>query len=252
MARDLIHLELMAFPDVEEALRNGYTNVLVPCGAVEQHGPHLPLCMDADHAEHLSVMLARRMGDALIAPTIKVGCSSHHLTFAGTISLRDETFEAICRDYCLSLARHGFKRILFFSGHIGNFPVLGDVLPRLQASVAGRCEVDAFVNSETWLSAWRLAVASAGGDAQKVGGHADIAETSLMMEIRPESVRHERFAPGHLGMPTQEQLALIWRDGISSVTANGILGDPRGATQAIGVSCVGAIADLLMDAFSRR
>jgi creatinine amidohydrolase len=55
-----------------------------------------------------------------------------------------------------------------------------------------------------------------------------------------------------LGMPTQEQLALIWRDGISSVTANGILGDPRGATQAIGVSCVGAIADLLMDAFSRR
>ncbi len=95
MAREIIQLELMAFPDVEEALRKGYTSVLVPCGAVEQHGPHLPLCMDADHAERLSVVLAQRMGDALIAPTIKIGCSSHHLTFAGTISLHDETFEAI-------------------------------------------------------------------------------------------------------------------------------------------------------------
>jgi creatinine amidohydrolase len=252
MVRDLIHLELMTFPDVEEALCNGYTSVLVPCGAVEQHGPHLPLCMDADHAERLSVVLARRMGDALIAPTIKVGCSSHHLTFAGTISLHNDTFEAICRDYCLSLARHDFRRILFFSGHIGNFPVLHDILPRLQASVAGRSEVDAFVNSETWLAAWRAAVASAGGDAAKVGGHADIAETSLMMEIRPESVRYASFEPGHLGMLSQEQLTLIWRNGISSVTANGILGDPRGSTPEIGVSCLGAIADLLMSAFARR
>jgi creatinine amidohydrolase len=208
--------------------------------------------MDADHAERLSVMLAGRMGNALIAPTIKVGCSSHHLTFAGTISLHNETFEAICRDYCLSLARHGFKRIFFFSGHIGNFPVLHDILPRLQASVAGRCEVDAFVNSETWLAAWRSAVAAAGGDADKVGGHADIAETSLMMAIRPESVRHECFAPGHIGTLTQEQLGLIWRDGISTVTANGILGDPSGSTPAIGSSCLGAIADLLMAAFSNR
>lgn len=252
MTRDLVHIELMSFPDVEQAIANGFTSVLVPCGAVEQHGPHLPLCMDADHAERLSVMLARRLGDALIAPTIKVGCSSHHLTFAGTVSLRNETFEAICRDYCLSLARHGFKKIFFFSGHIGNFPVLQDVLPRLRADVEGRCAVDAFVDSERWISTWRSAVASAGGDPEKVSGHADIAETSLMMEIRPESVRHDRFEPGHLGVLTQEDLAQIWRSGISSVTANGILGDPRGSTAKIGVSCLDAIAELLFSAFSRR
>src|ERR1700749_812014 len=103
-----LSLELMPYEDGAAALRAGFDAVLVPCGAVEQHGPHLPLCMDADHAEALSVEVASRRGRTLIAPTIKVGCSSHHMAFSGTFSLRPETFEAICTDYCTSLARHGF------------------------------------------------------------------------------------------------------------------------------------------------
>jgi creatinine amidohydrolase len=246
------HLELMTFPDVEAALADDFKSVIIPCGAVEQHGPHLPLCMDADHAEGLSVLVASRMGRTLIAPTIKVGCSSHHLAFPGTISLRQETFEAICHDYCTSLARHGFEKIFLFSGHIGNFPVLRDMLPRLRESVAGRSEVDAFVDSDSWLSAWRAAVAAGGGDAEKVGGHADIAETSLMLKLRPDSVHHDRFEVGHIGMLTQEQLTLMWQNGIASVSANGILGDPHGSSPLIGEYCLNAIADLLTTAFTKR
>jgi creatinine amidohydrolase len=244
-----VRLELMSFEDVRDALASGFDTVIVPCGAVEQHGPHLPLCMDADHAEALSVLIARRLGRALIAPTIKVGCSSHHLSFPGTISLRPESLEAICTDYCSSLTRHGVSRILFFSGHIGNFPVLRDMLPRLRDSVQGRAQIQAFTDSEVWLNTWREAVSDAGGDPAAVGGHADIAETSLMMKIRPESVKKHRFEPGHIGMLSPEQLELMWKNGISSVTRNGIIGDPRGSSIAIGESCLDRIASLLVDAF---
>ena len=245
-----LRLELMTFEDVSAALKRGFDTVVVPCGAVEQHGPHLPLCMDADHAEALAALVAQLLGRTLVAPTIRVGCSSHHLAFAGTISFRAETFEAICQDYCTSLARHGFSRIILFSGHIGNFPVLREILPRLRNCVAQSIRIDAFVDSEGWLNRWRKAVEISGGDPAAVGGHADIAETSLMMKLRPDSVRVDRFEPGHRGLLSQEQLELMWKNGISSVTKNGIIGDPRGSTVQIGASCLEAIADLLVDSFN--
>jgi creatinine amidohydrolase len=248
-ATDQIRLELMTYKDVAAALLRGFDTVIVPCGAVEQHGPHLPLCMDADHAEALAELIALRLGRTLIAPAIRVGCSSHHLAFPGTISLRPETFEAICSDYCTSLARHGFTRILLFSGHIGNFPILRDMLSRLREGTGKRVRIDAFFDSQLWMNRWREAVSFAGGDPAAVAGHADIAETSLMMTIRPESVRTDLFEPGHIGMLTQDQLNLIWQNGISSVSPNGILGDPRGSTAAIGESCLDQIADLLVEAF---
>jgi creatinine amidohydrolase len=246
---DELRLELMTFEDVSAALKRGFDAVVVPCGAVEQHGPHLPLCMDADHAEALAALVAQRLGRTLVAPTIRVGCSSHHLAFAGTISFRAETFEAICQDYCTSLAHHGFSRIILFSGHIGNFPVLREILPRLRNCVAQSIRIDAFVDSEGWLNRWRKAVEISGGDPAAVGGHADIAETSLMMKLRPDTVRVDRFEPGHLGLLSQEQLELVWKNGISSVTKNGIIGDPRGSTVQIGDSCLEAIADLLVGSF---
>ncbi|VIO71518.1 Putative mycofactocin system creatinine amidohydrolase family protein MftE [Bradyrhizobium ivorense] len=243
--------ELMTFEEVSAALAQGYLTVLIPCGAIEQHGPHLPLCMDADHADALAVKVAQHLGRTLIAPTIRVGCSAHHLALSGTISLRAETFEAICLDYCTSLARHGFRRILLFSGHIGNFPVLRDMLPRLRQRVPPDVEIDAFCDATAWIDGWRRAVRDAGGDPNAVGGHADIAETSLMMRLRPESVRLDRFEVGHLGALSEEQLQLMWKNGIQSVTRNGIIGDPHGSTVEIGERCLAAIAELLAASFGK-
>jgi creatinine amidohydrolase len=250
MTDDALRLELMTAPEVRAAIDRGMRRVIIPCGAIEQHGPHLPLCMDADHAERLGMLVATRLGDALVAPTIKVGCSSHHLEFAGTISIKNETYEALCRDYCVSLARHGFDRICLFSAHIGNFPVLAEMLPRLQAAVRPDCRVAAFVDSPTWIAAWRGSVEQAGGDGEKVGGHADIAETSLMLVLRPESVQTSRMEPGRIGMLTPNELTLMWQHGLRAMSANGILGDPRGSTREIGERCLEAIADLLGESFS--
>jgi creatinine amidohydrolase len=246
-----LYLELMSFEDVARSLALGFTTILVPCGAIEQHGPHLPLCMDADHAEALAPLIAIALGSTIIAPTIKVGCSSHHLVFPGTLSLRPETFEAVCLDYCTSLACHGFKRILLYSGHIGNFPVLNGMLLRLRDAVPPGVTVEAFVDSIAWLGAWRTAVEAAGGDPSAVGGHADIAETSLMMHLRPDSVRQGRFEMGHRGALSEQQLQSMWKNGIKSISANGIIGDPTGSTSTIGERCLEAIAELLSESFRR-
>jgi creatinine amidohydrolase len=83
MPRDLL-LERLTSPEVRAAIDAGYTTVVVACGAVEQHGPHLPLCMDAEHGAALAEEVARRLGDALVAPPIRIGCSEHHMRFAGS------------------------------------------------------------------------------------------------------------------------------------------------------------------------
>lgn len=248
---DDLRLETMTTTEVARRLASGNRTVIVPCGAIEQHGPHLPICMDRDHADRLGVLLAHRLGGALVAPTMPVGCSKHHLGFEGTISITDETFEALCRDYCTSLARHGFTRILFISGHVGNFPVLARILPNLRSSVPETCRVDAFTDATTWLETWKNAVISAGGDGASVGGHADIAETSIMLVLRPESTHLDAAVAGWIGLMGDDELTAMWRDGIGGVSPNGILGDARGATVEIGLTCLDAICDMLARAFSK-
>ena len=248
--KEALRLELMTSVEVADAVRAGVRTVIVPCGAVEQHGAHLPLSVDADHADHLGLLLAARIGNALVAPTIRVGCSSHHLEFSGTISLQDETFEMVVRDYCTSLARHGFEPILIFTAHVGNCPPLAAMLPRLRSAVPPSCRVSAFTDSRAWLETWRDAVAEAGGEPSKVGGHADLAETSVMLDIHPDRVRPHAYQAGKLGLLSEADLELMWRDGLRAVSANGILGDPEGSTVAIGRHCIERIATLLVEGFA--
>lgn len=247
---ETLHIADMTFEEVSEALANGLDGVVIPCGAIEQHGPHLRLSMDSDHADALAVKVAGLLGRTLIAPTIKVGCSKHHMAFSGTISLQEETFIAICHDYCTSLAKHGFKRIYLFSAHVGNFNALRILLPRVREAVGPSTQVFAYTDHEAWLLEWRTAVEGAGGDPESVGGHADIAETSLMIFLHPDSVRHERLAAGHVGLLTTEKLNRMWENGIASLSRNGILGDARGSTHKIGQVCLDATARLLASAFS--
>ncbi|WP_417625945.1 creatininase family protein [Pararhodobacter aggregans] len=244
-------LERLTSPEIAAAIAAGCTRALVPCGAIEQHGPHLALRMDTDHAEALAPLIAKGLGGAFIAPSIAVGCSSHHLAFSGTISLSEATFAAICRDYCTSLLRHGITEIFFYSGHVGNFPVLENALPGLRQAVPG-ARVEAFTDSTAWLTCWAEAVAAAGGSAASVGGHADIAETSLMLHIKPEAVRPSRIEAGRPGLMTRAELDIMWRDGLPAVSPNGILGDARGASAGIGAACLTAIAGLILAEFTAK
>jgi creatinine amidohydrolase len=249
--RSELLLERMTSPEVQAAIDGGHTVAIVACGAVEQHGPHLPLFMDAEHGSRLAEEVAARLGNALVAPTIRVGCSEHHMRFAGSMSVRVETFEALCRDYCVSLARHGFRHIYFIPSHGGNFAPLATMLERLNGAVGPDVRVVAFTDLEAQVELWKRVVEEEAGLGERVGGHADIAEASIMLAMHPQLVREAEAAPGYLGPLTPEVLERVFREGIGAVTSNGILGDPRGMSEAIGRRCIAETADLLADHFRR-
>lgn len=242
-------LENMTFDEVASAVAGGRRTIVVPCGAIEQHGRHLPLDVDAVHAERLGAEIAERLGDALVAPTIRVGISPHHMGFPGTISLRPATFEAVYTDYCRSLAAHGFRNILCFSAHGGNFAPLADMAQRLSAEVAPASRVIVFSDLVRLVETWKAVVAEAGGRPDHVGGHADVAESSVYAYLRPGQVRSDRLAQGYLGPVDDDFLERLFTGGVLSLSDNGVLGDPHGFTSEIGRLCVDRVADLIAGHF---
>jgi creatinine amidohydrolase len=238
-----LHLERLTWPEVERALADGYLTVVVPCGAVEQHGPHLPLFMDAEHGTRLGEEVTRRLGNALLAPTIRVGVSEHHMAFPGTLSLEPATFVAICRDYCRSLSRHGFTKVCMLPTHGGNFQPLAGALTELNEAVASGCVVRAYTDFMGLFAVWQSAVAAAGGPAEHVGGHADIAESSLMLLMHPELVKEEEATAGYQPDGSREEFERLIGAGFRRATPTGILGDARGMSRAIGRRCLDDLAD---------
>ncbi len=249
--QDLL-LERMTSPEVRAALDAGYTTVVIACGATEQHGPHLPLSMDAEHGAKLAEEVARGLGHTLVAPTIRIGCSDHHMAFPGSFSLRVETFEAICHDYCTSLARHGFRRILFVPSHGGNFAPLAAMQPRLQEAVGPDVQVVVFADLLATIDLWRRVVEAETGLGDRVGGHADIAESSIMLALHPELVHESAAEVGYVGPITPEVMAKVFRDGMDTITPNGIIGDARGMRKSIGDRCIAEMATMLVEYFHDR
>lgn len=249
---DTLMLERMTSPQVRAALDAGYTTAVLACGAVEQHGPHLPLFMDTEHGSRLAEEVAQRLGNALVAPTIRVGCSEHHMRFAGSLSLRVETFEALCQDYCVSLSRHGFRSVYLIPSHGGNIVPLRNMLTRLNDAVGPDVQVVAFTDMAAQIEVWQKAVEKETGLGSRVGGHADIAEGSIMLVLHPELVIEAEAAPGYTGPLTSKILELMFRDGIEAVTPNGILGDARGLSAEIGERCIADTADLMANYFRAR
>jgi len=258
-----LHLEHMTSPDAGRAIAAGTTTAVFACGAVEQHGPHLPMFTDAEHGTRLAEEVARRLGDALVAPTVRVGCSEHHMAFPGSLSIRPATLEAICTDYCTSLARHGFRRIAIIPSHGGNFKPLEAMLPRLRQAAAHTaqaapaqsntqgpgCHVAAYTDLVAFMKVWQNAVAALGAPVDRVGGHADIAESSIMLALHPMLVHEDRAEEGFRPAIDDAVIARIIRDGFRSVTPNGILGDARGMSAEIGDRCISGAADHLADFF---
>lgn len=248
MPQELL-LERMTSPEVRAALDSGYTTAVIACGATEQHGPHLALCMDAEHGAALALEVARRLDHALVAPPIRIGCSEHHMAFPGSLTLRVETFEAICHDYCTSLVRHGFRTIYFVPSHGGNFAPLAAMQPRLQEAVGPSARVVVFSDLEATIDVWRRVVEGESGLGDRVGGHADIAESSIMLALHPELVRQSKAEAGYTGPITPEVMRTVFEKGMNILTPNGIIGDARGMQESIGRHCIAEMASVLVAHF---
>jgi creatinine amidohydrolase len=127
----------MTWAEIGDAIESGKTTVIVVAASIEQHGPHLPTDCDAVYGTEMAVRAATHLGDALVAPAIRPGCSQHHMGFPGTITVPAETFVSTVVAHLRSLAAAGFERVVLTSSHGGNFGPLSDALPILEEVRAG-------------------------------------------------------------------------------------------------------------------
>lgn len=238
----------MTWPEVRAALDGGRDTVIVPFGAVEQHGRHLPLGTDALFGDEAGRRVAERL-DAFVAPTVRIGCSWHHLEFAGTLSLEDETFHAVVADLVRSLARHGFGRIVLLPTHGGNFAPLGAAVERL-GPIEG-VNVIAISDLSVLIEAAFGVGAELGVSPERGGAHGGEWETSMVLALRPELVHMDRAEPGYVG-DFQEGVATFFEKGAHAIDPNGVFGDPRGATPEAGAKYLDRLTELVVRAIDER
>ena len=243
-----LDLEHLRWPEVRQRLDQGFRTVVFACGAVEQHGPHLPLLVDAEHGTRLAREVAVRLGRTLVAPTIRVGCSDHHLAFPGSLSIRSSTLSALLHDYCASLAHHGFERVCIIPSHGGNFRIVESAVPALREAFPD-VRVDGFTDLMGLMRVWTDVTERHTGLGERVGGHADIAETAILLALHPDLVRPDLAEAGYQGELSREAFDRMIRDGFDTVSPNGILGDARGATAALGEALIDALAGFIADGF---
>lgn len=241
---DELALESMTWLEVAQQIEAGRDLVVVPFGAVEQHGPHLPIGTDAIIGDEIGRRTAERL-DGILAPTVRIGCSSHHMSFSGTISLEHETLIRVAMDTARSLAAHGFSRVYLLPTHYGNFAPVVAALQRLKEEHLGGTQVVGPGPNYAEMLDEAILDASKEFDipASQSGIHCGEWETSLMLALRPELVRMDQAEPGYTGDLSSAAEA-IREYGIDALAANGVVGDPTLASPAHGQRYLDRLVDL--------
>lgn len=197
--------------------------VLVPVGSTEQHGPHLPLDTDTVIAVGVATGAATALGergrDVVVAPAIAYGSSGEHQDFAGTSSIGTGVLHDVVVEITRSMSTWA-SRVVFVNAHGGNLTALRGAVAQL---VHEGHEV-AWVPCAT----------------EDVDLHAGRTETSLMLALAPGKVRLDRAEAGNTGT-LEELLPLMMAGGVKAVSANGVLGDPAGASAEEGAAVLASM-----------
>jgi creatinine amidohydrolase len=208
----------LTWPAVAEIAANRL--LVVPLGATEQHGPHLPLSTDTQIAVALAQRFAARRADVVVAPAVAYGSSGEHAGFVGTLSIGADALKMLVVE--LGRSADAFSGVVLISGHGGNVEPVSAAAALLQGE--GRR-----------VLAWTPRIRE--GDA-----HAGRTETSLLLSVRPDAVRLADACRGD-ERPLVDLLPLLREHGVAAVSDNGVLGDPTGATGAEGAALLEALVD---------
>jgi creatinine amidohydrolase len=166
------------------------------------------------------------------------------MAFAGSLTLRQDTFIQVVADVCRSLATHGFRHIVLIPTHGGNFTPLAKAAEAIRPELP-QTNLIAFTDLMAFMDdVFRVGQAH-GVSPEQAGGHAGEHETSLMLAIRPELVAMAEAQPGYVG----DHLSIapiVFEKGFKAVTENGVLGDPRNSSIANGEAYLTAMTELLV------
>ena len=209
-------------------ITSGTRILILPLGAWEQHGPHLPLNTDSLIIEavvaHALEKIDSLSDEFLVAPTLAITASDEHDGFAGGLSCgTDALVASVVR---IARAARWARGVCIVNGHGGN----ADALARI-ASALDYENIAAHI--------WSLPSYS-GGDM-----HAGRTETSLLLHLHPEFVREESIEQGKVAI-TQQDFEVMRSHGIQAISPNGVLGDPRSASSAHGVEVLNVYTESLV------
>jgi creatinine amidohydrolase/Fe(II)-dependent formamide hydrolase-like protein/GNAT superfamily N-acetyltransferase len=216
--------------------------LVLPVGATEQHGPHLPVGLDFLNVQRIAAEIARRL-DAALLPVLPFGQSYEHSAFRGSFSLRPETMLGILRDLADEAERQGFTRLVLVNGHGGNH-VLGTVVRDLNR----RDRPLRTLLFHFWEYGRVPSHLPAGADI-----HAGFEETCITLALMPDVVRTDAIRRPEtepvLDGAVQRDLDLI---GLQLARPTGVWGDPSGATAEHGAKILDSMLEHILAAIRQR
>lgn len=231
--------DIQAMPDKDNVV------IIQPMGAIEQHGPHLPLAVDAAIGEAVIGKALEQLPlsvPAYALPSLYYGKSNEHWHFPGNVTLSAQTLMAMLMEVGESLYRSGFRKLAFVNAHGGQPQIIEIVARDL------RQRYDDFVVLPLFV--WR--VPNSANDLltekeQALGIHAGDAETSLLLSLLPDQVKMDRAVASYpQGLPDDSLLSMegnlpfAWMT--RDLSPNGVLGDPTTATKEKGDRILASLA----------
>lgn len=227
--------------------------VVVPLGSCEQHGAHLPVCVDTLQVGALAERIDARLGPRVLTlPPLWLGASHHHMDFCGTVSLRPKLYAEVIQETTRCLLTHGFRRIFFLNGHGGNLAPASHALTDL---IATDDRADA---AELALACWWTLAADA-MQADSLGmrtpalSHACEYETSLILALRPDLVELSQIPEDAVEKDRPWASDPRWGGKVEGFhrfhrwTSAGHMGQPDAATEAKGQQLLETVTETLVD-----
>lgn len=225
--------------------------VVIPFGSVEQHSLHLPLGTDSIIGEGVAHRLELALpGQVLLLPMMWLGCSRHHMDFAGSLTAEIETFIDVGIQLVSSMAEHGFKNFILINSHGGNVNKVSLMAEKLRYKLGPASKVVA-------VTYWHLIseeIKSIRETSLGGMGHSGEFETSLMLVFRPDLVREDKMDADGPGKRSRFEGSDLFAPGTVSVakpfkemSRHGGIGDPRKASKEKGERILSALTTKLSE-----
>jgi creatinine amidohydrolase len=217
--------------DVRDHIASGKTLAILPFGALEEHGPQLPLGTDTIVAVETARRLATHF-DALLLPGISYGETWATSGYPGTVSLSPATVMAIAIDIGRAVASFGIRQFVIVNGDFGNRNPLGAAVRELEASGVPTLLLD-YPGMDAKIAEIRESAPAVPGM-----NHAEEIETSMVLAAAPDLVHTDRYAAEYPEFPVDFGLRPLR---LHEISASGVFGDPRTSSAAKGAALYEAV-----------